>query len=183
MNEKIHELRMYLGLSLRAFGEPIGYTGMHISRFEKNVLSPDERVIQKICQVFRVDPSYFTGELSVEQSVHKDAEDGVKSTAGHRLSIARQEKGLSMLELSRRSGISQPQISMLESGKYQLKRKAGEKLAAVLEVGVDWLLTGDEDRKDFPADKAMVNWLWQHPEVREELWKQMKDGNTIPEQD
>ena len=64
---------------------------------------------------------------------------------------------------------------MLESGKYQLRRKAGEKLAAVLEVGVDWLLTGDEDRKDFPADKAMVNWLWQHPEVREELWKQMKE--------
>ena len=47
---------------------------------------------------------------------------------------------------------------------------------------MDWLLTGDEDRKDFPADKAMVNWLWQHPEVREELWKQMKeksDWNTL----
>lgn len=88
------------------------------------------------------------------------------------------DKSLSMLELSRRSGISQPQISMLESGKYQLKRKAGEKLAAVLEVGVDWLLTGDEDRKDFPADKAMVNWLWQHPEVREELWKQMKEKSN-----
>ena len=125
MNEKIHDLRLYLGLSLRAFGAPIGYTGMHISRFEKNVLIPDECVIQKICQVFHVDPSYFTGELSVEQSVHKDAEDGVKSTAGHRLSIARQEKGLSMWELSKRAGISQPQISVLESGKYQLKRKAG----------------------------------------------------------
>ena len=176
MNEKIHDLRLYLGLSLRAFGEPIGYTGMHISRFEKNVLSPDERVIQKICQVFRVDPSYFTGELSVEQSVHKDAEDGVKSTAGHRLSIARQEKGLSMLELSRRSGISQPQISLLESGKYQLKRKAGEKLAEALDVGVDWLITGDEGKKRYPADKKLIEWLWEHPEVREELWKKMVDG-------
>ena len=48
----------------------------------------------------------------------------------------------------------------------------------MLEVGVDWLLTGDEDRKDFPADKAMVNWLWQHPEVREELWKQMKEKSN-----
>ena len=175
MNEKIHDLRLYLGLSLRAFGEPIGYTGMHISRFEKNVLSPDERVIQKICQVFRVDPSYFTGELSVEQSVHKDAEDGVKSTAGHRLSIARQEKGLSMLELSRRSGISQPQISLLESGKYQLKRKAGEKLAEALDVGVDWLITGDEGKKRYPADKKLIEWLWEHPEVREELWKKMDE--------
>ena len=111
--------------------------------------------------------------MPVEQAVQKVEVD--TAGAGQRLSIARQEKGLSMLELSRRSGISQPQISTLESGKYQLRRKAGEKLAAVLEVGVEWLLTGDEEKKDFPADKAMVNWLWQHPEVREELWKRMKD--------
>ena len=173
MNEKIHELRMYLGLSLRAFGEPIGYTGMHISRFEKGVLSPDERAIQKICQVFRVDPEYFTGEMPVEQAVQKVEVD--TAGAGQRLSIARQEKGLSMWELSRRAGISQPQISLLESGKYQVKRKAAEKLAAALEVGVDWLLTGDESKKRFPADKAMVDWLWQHPEVREELWERMKE--------
>lgn len=54
-------------------------------------------------------------------------------------------------------------------------RKAAEKLAAALEVGVDWLLTGDESKKRFPADKAMVDWLWQHPEVREELWERMKE--------
>ena len=174
MNEKIHELRMYLGLSLRAFGESIGYTGMHISRFEKNVLNPDERVIQKICQVFHVDPAYFIGEMPVEQAVQKVEVD--KAGAGQRLTSARQEKGLSMWELSRRAGISQPQISMLESGKYQLKRKAGEKLAAALEVGVDWLLTGDEGKKQYPADKKLIEWLWEHPEVREELWKRMDDG-------
>ena len=174
MNEKIHELRMYLGLSLRAFGEPIGYTGMHISRFEKNVLIPDERVIQRICDVFHVNPDYFTAEMPVDHAAQKVEVD--TAGAGQRLRIARREKGLSMWELSKRAGISQPQISVLESGKYQLRRKAGEKLAAVLEVGVDWLLTGDEEKKDFPADKAMVNWLWQHPEVREELWKRMKDG-------
>ena len=139
MNKKMHELRIYLGLSLRAFGEPIGYTGMHISRFEKNVLIPDERVIQKICEVFHVEPSYFTGELSVEQSVQKN-DDSLTGAAAQRLTSARLEKGLSMWELSRRSGISQPQISLLESGKYQLKRKAGVKLAEALDVGVDWLL-------------------------------------------
>lgn len=87
-----------------------------------------------------------------------------------------------MRELSRRAGISQPQISMLESGKYQVKRKAGERLAEALEVGVDWLLTGDEEKKQHPVDKKLVDWLWEHPEFREELWKQMKDGNTTPEQ-
>ena len=171
--QKVHDLRSYLGLSLRAFGEPIGYTGTHILRIEQKAVNPSEQFIQKVCEGLHVDPEYFTGEMPVEQAVQKVEVD--TAGAGQRLSIARQEKGLSMWELSKRAGISQPQISMLESGKYQLRRKAGEKLAAVLEVGVDWLLTGDEDRKDFPADKAMVNWLWQHPEVREELWKRMKD--------
>lgn len=173
MNDKIHELRIYLGLSLKAFGEAIGYTGMHISRFEKNVLIPDERVIQKICQVFHVNPGYFTDEIPVYQAVQKVEVD--TAGAGQRLTKAREQKGLSMGELSRRAGISQPQISSLESGKYQLKRKAGEKFADVPEVGVDWLLTGDEDKKDFPADKKLIEWLWEHPEVREELWKRMKD--------
>lgn len=173
MGEKIRGLRAYLGLSLKAFGEAIGFSGNHISRFEKNVAVPDERVIQKICDVFHVDPSYFTGEMSVEQAVQKVEVD--TAGAGQRLKTARVEKGLTMAELSQLVGISQPQISLLESGKYQVKRKAAEKLAAALEVGVDWLLTGDESKKRFPADKAMVDWLWQHPEVREELWERMKE--------
>lgn len=177
VDKKIHDLRSYLGLSLKAFGDAIDYTGTHILRIEQKAVNPSEQFIQKVCEGLHVDPEYFTGEMPVYQAVQKVEVD--TAGAGHRLSIARQEKGLSMLELSRRAGISQPQVSMLESGKYQLRRKAGEKLAAVLEVGVDWLLTGDEDRKDFPADKAMVNWLWQHPEVREELWKRMKDEMSV----
>ena len=173
VGEKNHDLRSYLGLSLRDLGRAIGYSGTHILRIEQKVVHPSERVIQKICDVFHVDPDYFTDEMPVEQAVQLTEVD--TSGAGKRLKTARMEKGLSMWELSRRAGISQPQISLLEGGKYQLRRKAGEKLAAVLEVGVDWLLTGDEEKKDFPVDKAMVNWLWQHPEVREELWKQMKD--------
>lgn len=173
MEEKIRALRIYLGLSLKAFGEAIGYTGTHISRFEKNIAVPDERVIQKICQVFQVAPSYFTGEMPVEQAVQKVDVD--TAGAGQRLTNARLEKGLSMWELSRRAGISQPQISLLENGKYQLKRKAGEKLAEALDVGADWLLIGDEGKKQYPADKKLIKWLWEHPEVREELWKKMDE--------
>ena len=177
MGEKIHELRVYLGLTLKSFGEPLGYTGTHISRFEKNVLIPDERVIQRICDVFHVNPDYFTAEMPVDQAAQKVEVDTAE--AGQRLRIARQEKGLSMWELSRRAGISQPQISLLESGKYQLKRKAAEKLAAALEVGVDWLLTGDEEKKQYPADKMLIDWLWQHPEIREELWERMQEHTVM----
>ena len=173
VDKKIHDLRLYLGLSLKAFGDGIGYTGTHILRIEQKAVNPSEQFIQKVCEGLHVDPEYFTGEMPVDQAVQKVEVD--TAGAGHRLNIARQEKGLSMWELSKRAGISQPQISMLESGKYQVKRKAAEKLAAALEVGVDWLLTGDEEKKDVPADKAMVDWLWQHPDVREELWERMKE--------
>lgn len=175
MDEKIHELRSYLGLSLIAFGEPLGYTGTHIGRFEKSIATPDERVIQKICQVFRVDPTYFTGELSVEQAVQRK-DVNLSSTSAQRLRDSRLEKNMSMWELSRMSGVSQPQISLLESGKYQLKRKAGEKLAEALDVGVDWLLYCDEKKRYFPADKKLIDWLWEHPDIREELWKTMEEN-------
>ena len=87
MDEKIHELRSYLGLSLKAFGESLGYTGTHISRFEKGIAAPDEGVIQIICQVFCVEPTYFTGELSVEQAVQKKGVD-LSSASAQRLRLS-----------------------------------------------------------------------------------------------
>lgn len=178
MSKKIHDLRIYLGLSLRSFGSMLGYSGENISRIEKNNVDPDERLIRKICDVFRVEPAYFTGEMNIEQAVSKIDEDQNKIAAAQRLKVARQEKGLSMRELSKMSGISQPQISMLEKGNYQLKRKAATRIAEVLEVGFDWILIGDERKKNYPADQKLVDWLWEHPEVREELWKQMKNTRS-----
>ena len=53
--------------------------------------------------------------------------------------------------------------------------RTAEKLASALEVGVDWYLTGDEEKKYNPVDGKLTDLLWQHPEVREELWKRMRD--------
>ena len=71
VDKKIHELRSYLGLSLKAFGEPIGYTGTHILRIEQKAVNPSEQFIQKVCEGLHVDPEYFTGEMPVEQAVQK----------------------------------------------------------------------------------------------------------------
>ena len=103
VDKKIHDLRSYLGLSLKAFGEQIGYTGTHILRIEQKAVNPSERIIEKICDVFHVDPAYFTGEMPVEQAVQKVEVD--TAGAGQRLKTARVDRGLSMWELSRRAGI------------------------------------------------------------------------------
>lgn len=57
-----------------------------------------------------------------------------------------------------------------------MTERTAAKLGKVLEVGVDWLLTGNEERKKYPVDGKMTEWLWQHPEVREELWKRMEEN-------
>ena len=57
-----------------------------------------------------------------------------------------------------------------------MTERTAAKLGKVLEVGVDWLLTGNEERKKYPVDGKMTEWLWEHPEVREELWKRMEEN-------
>lgn len=53
-----------------------------------------------------------------------------------RLTKVRQEKGLSQRELARRSGVSQPEISKIESGKMKAYPAYERKLAAALGVKV-----------------------------------------------
>ena len=69
VDKKIHDLRSYLGLSLKAFGDAIDYTGTHILRIEQKAVNPSEQFIQKVCEGLHVDPEYFTGEMPVEQAV------------------------------------------------------------------------------------------------------------------
>ena len=71
-----------------------------------------------------------------------------KKEVGTRLRLARTERGLSMSALSRLSGVPDSQISNIENGKATLVRGTAGRLGEVLEVGVDWLLNGDEDRKN-----------------------------------
>ena len=103
VDKKIDDLRSYLGLSLRALSEQIGYTGTHILRIEQKAVNPSEQFIQKVCEGLHVDPEYFTGEMPVEQAVQKVEVD--TAGAGQRLKTARVDRGLSMWELSRRDGM------------------------------------------------------------------------------
>lgn len=176
ISESIKELRQYLGLSLRSFGKPLGYSGTQITRFEQNMTEPSSRVIEKICEVYAVDPGYFNGEVELKNAVRKISKEENRRIVGNRLKLARCEKGLSMRELSLHTGVPDSQICLIENGENSLTERTAAKLAVALEVGADWLLTGDERKRWYPVDGKMTEWLWEHPEVREELWKRMKEN-------
>lgn len=72
------------------------------------------------------------------------------SHLGERLIQARKLRDISQAELARRSGVSQPTISDLESGAQAGTKKAPE-LASALKVDLTWLLTGRGEMEPRPA--------------------------------
>ena len=172
MNEKIKELRKLLNLSLVAFSKPLGCSPTHIKRMEVGTVIPDEEFIGKLCEVYHISPAYFEGKVSIEELDIKDQEEE-KKEIGKRLKQARKEKGMTLKELSLLASITDAQLSLTENGHYRLKENRAEDIAEALEVGVEWLLYGEERNKNFPADRKMMEWLKNHEEVREKIWEMM----------
>ena len=152
---RIKNLRKYLNLTLASFGNALGCSGTQVQRFEQNKTEPSERLIQKICEIYEVDRGYFTGMMELEDAVSENQifdKDKNRKEVGARLRLARTEKGLSMLALSKISGVPDSHISNIENGKDSLLRRTAARLGEALEVGVDWILYDDEDRKGWPVN-------------------------------
>ena len=168
----LYNLRTYLNLSRVTFSQKVGYSRTHIARFESGEAVPSDEVIDKICETFDVNRRYFdiNSPMPIEEAVKtKNPAAGVAA----RLKNTRCEKGLTQGELAKLSGVSQPIISRIEFGE-KLTEKQGKKLAEALEVGADWLMFGDEEKRNYPADDKMMKWLWEHEKEREAIWEKIK---------
>ena len=64
----------------------------------------------------------------------------------NRLKNARISKGLTILEVSNKTGISTGNLSELENGKHDPSAKALVLLSELYEVSVDWILKGEHVR-------------------------------------
>lgn len=175
MNKKIVELRNKLGLSRVAFAKDLGSSATQMKRMEIGTVIPDDEFIQKICSTYHVNPSFFTGEVDIEDAVTVVSPEEKKKQVGKRLKKMRIEKGLTLKELSALVGLSYSQLSLIENGEYMLNEKRAADIGEALEVGVEWLLHGEERNKFFPADHKMMEWLKDHAEIREKIWKMMKN--------
>lgn len=146
-----------------------------MKRMEIGTVIPSDEFIQKICSTQHDNPGYFEWTIDIDEAVSVLSPEEKKKQVGKRLKKMRIEKGLTLKELSALVGLSQPQLSQIENGKYMLNEKRATDIGEVLEVGVDWLLYGEERNKVFPVDRKMVEWLKNHQEVREKIWKMMED--------
>ena len=95
--------------------------------------------------------------------------------AGARIKSLRATTGLSQRLFADKAGVDASMISEVEAGNRELSLKAAKKIGSAFEVGFEWLLYGCEDRRDFPVDEKMIEWLWQNEDVRKELRSRMRN--------
>lgn len=175
MNKKIVELRNKLGLSRATFARALAISPSQMARIEARKVVLSDEFLQKICSTFHVNPAFFTGEMDIDEAVKVVSLEEEMKQVGKRLKQARLEKGLTLKELSDLVGLSDSQLCLIENGTNKLAEKRAVILGEALEVGVEWLLHGEERNKAFPADRKMMEWLKDHAEIREKIWKMMEN--------
>ena len=130
-------------------------------------------LIKKICEVFDVDERLFgDSSMTVEEAV---TSHDIISEISARIRSERKEKGWSQTELAKHAGLTTNTIYRIETGQINLATQTATTIASALDVGIDWLMRGNKDRKNYPADQKMIDWLWEHPDVREMIWNMMKN--------
>lgn len=173
LSDLIFELRNKLGFSRAVFAKHIGSSITQIRRIELGTVIPDEKFIQKICDVYHVNPAYFSGNVDIDKAVSIfDSEEEMKQV-GRRVKQSRIENNRTQKELSILVNLSDSYLCMIEKGESKLTEKRAVDIAEILHVGVDWLLHGDETKKEDPVNHHMIEWLWKHPEIRKEIWNQI----------
>ena len=48
-------------------------------------------------------------------------------------------------------------------------------IADTFDVGFEWLKFGDERYRKSPVNRKLIDWLMDHQEIRDQLWKKMLD--------
>lgn len=135
IGERLKKLREERGISLEELADRLDIAPDCMAEVEKGTRRLSMATLTEVAGIFDVDISYFT-----EENGNKD-----KNTVGARLRRLREQKGITLSELSRRSGVSLAHISEIERSRSTASLKTLEKLAAVLEVSPSSLLRSSQE--------------------------------------
>lgn len=167
----MRELRSYLKISVKDFSAKLGVAPTTLYWYE-NGGTLTESHIKDICQAFDVDKEYFKGTMTLDDAIDYS---GYNHQRIERIRELMSEKGIKTnKDLSKRSGVSTTRLSDIMAEKNKLTEDKARKIADALDVGVDWILYGEERKKEFPVNREVIDWLWEHPEERERIWEKMK---------
>ena len=181
VNQKLRALREKMNLSMAEFGRRIEYSPTHVKRLEEGTTPVSESCLNRICDVFNINPDYFTSDLPLDEAMDAEVPEAEvepvervpDGRAPERIKELRTSSGLSQRLFADKAHVDASMISEIEAGNRELSLKAAKKIGEAYEIGFEWLLYGDCKKKDFPVSDRLIDWLWQNVEVRKELWSRM----------
>ena len=175
IRNNILAVKTALNLTMAKIGDATGVSGATVSTIihGKRIANPEWP--DRFCEAYHVDKDWLyhgTGDpvfLSEATSLEKrDSSDACK-----RLKEFRKQLGLKQYMFSDRLGVSRQTYSNIELGQAKLTNRMAEKIENEFGIGSEWILYGDEGKKDHPVCSRMIDYLWNNESERERLWKLM----------
>lgn len=148
-----------------------GYSTAYIIKIENGESKPTIEMIEAVCTAFHVSKDWLiSGEGTMLERMLKPMDNGWIE----RLKSLRAERQMSTRQFGKLIGVTNATVIRLERGDIQITQRRAKKIADACEVGVKWLLNGDENVKSYPCSDAMIAYLEKHMDVREYVWSKMK---------
>lgn len=175
--EKILAVKEALKLTNSKISEATGVTPATVSRYASGKMEVTEEWADRFCRAYHVDIEWFlhgdgdpvyTGKI--DDLITRDV-----SGAGNRLAEMRHGLGMTQKDVREILGLTHTAYNRIENGHVKLTVENAQKIEDEYGVGAEWLLYGDESKKDYPVGRKMIEWLWENKEERERIWNLMRE--------
>ncbi len=182
VTRNLNVVKKRLNLSLRRIASATNKSFSTIGFYFRGVKNPTEDWIDIFCSVYCVDKDWlitgdgdpvFTGEPN--KSVLVRSSEGV----GARIREVRENAGLSQREFGEKIGMTSQGVFYLEKNKTAPTSFSVARIEDEFDVGADWLMYGDNGKKNFPVSKKLIDWLWKNEDERKRLWERMTGHEII----
>lgn len=138
---KLKDLRLQHGLSLRRLGDLTGISHTQLSRIERGEQDINGKIAVILANFFDVSIDYLVGFSDDEPAIPRS----FSHTAIERLTTLRKQQCLSARKLGESTGISQTKINKIERGEQKISTPQAVSLADYFNVSVDYLLGYSSD--------------------------------------
>jgi len=144
LGSEIRKLREKKGLTLAALAAEVDIPVSCLEDVENGRRCLGVNTLKKLARVLEVDAGKFLNLVDAKgEKIEKETGEYISGSAGRKIRQVREEMGLTLVECSKRAGISYTHISEIERGNVCPSLKTLEKLAKALERPVSYFLKGD----------------------------------------
>lgn len=144
LGSEIRKLREKKGLTLAALAEEVDIPVSCLEDVENGRRCLGVNTLKKLANVLDVDDAKFLKLADAKgEKIERETGEYISGSAGRKIRRVREELGLTLVECSKRAGISYTHISEIERGNVCPSLKTLEKLAKALEKPVSYFLKED----------------------------------------